>query len=102
MHDPFALAAERIVRMTGFPCVYTNARTGERVTTVAVLDRDVEMVDELGQIIEREDAISLLISVTGVPKSGDKVWFEALDATYKLGRTFKNDGYVAQLQALKQ
>jgi hypothetical protein len=101
MTDPFAKAAVRIIHRVGDQCVFTRYSDSERVPTVAVLDRDVEIIDELGNVIDRDDMVSLIVADVGVPKSRDTVHFSELDLTYRLGRTIRDDGYVAKMLAHK-
>lgn len=99
MTDPFAAAAARIVQVVGEECVHTSYATGTRTVTTAVLDLDVEIIDELGNIVDRDDMISLLHTAVGAPKSRDTVEFPTLGKTYTLGRTVRDDGYVAKMMA---
>lgn len=98
MPDPFAKAASRIIGKIGASCVHVSYETGDRTKAMAVLDRDVEIIDELGQVVERDDAISLLVSDVEVPKNRDTVEFDSGE-TYMLGRKVKSDGYVTQMLA---
>ena len=102
MSDPFAKSARRIVERVGTACVFTRLSDGERVANIkAVLDRDVELIDDLGQVVDRDDMVQLLVEDVGVPKSGDTVEFTDSGDVYTLGRTVKDDGYVAKLMAQK-
>ena len=101
MHDPFKTAARNIFARVGFPCVFTRFSTGERVVTTAILDKDVEIVDEVGNLITRDDMISLLLEEVGVPKARDTVEFTELGDTYTLGRNVRDDMYVVKLMASK-
>lgn len=98
-HDPFKTAARRIVRRNSVPAVFTRYSDGERISVRAVLDLDVEITDELGNIIDRDDMISLLSEEVGVAKSRDTVVLAETGVTYTLGRTVRDDGYVIKLMA---
>ena len=99
MTDPFAAAASRIIYSMGEECVHTSNATSERTVTIALLDKDVEIVDELGNIIDRDDMISLICAEVGKPKSRDTIEFPRSGEKYILGRTVRDDGYVAKMMA---
>lgn len=101
MPDPFLPAARRIIAKIGDACTLTRDANAQQVSTIAVLDRDVEVFDELGNVIERADMISLLVDDVGTPKSKDVVAFTGGD-TYRLGRTVNSDGYVVRMMARRQ
>lgn len=101
VRDPYADAARRIVKSMGEPAMFTRASNGERIPTYVVPDFDVEVVDELGNVVDRSDMLSLLNADVGIPKSKDKVELLNRGATYTLGRTVKDDGYVAKLMSQK-
>lgn len=99
--DPYADAARRIVKSMGEPAIFTRASTSERIHTYVVPDFDVEVVDELGNVVDRSDMLSLLNADVGVPKSKDVVELTNRGSSFTLGRTIKDDGYVAKLMAQK-
>lgn len=97
--DPFAIAGKRLMKVFGKPCTVTRA-DGSRVEGVrAELAMDVELVDDLGQIIDRADMISLLVADVPSPKSGEIVKFTETGRSYELGRRQKDDGVVVKLLA---
>ena len=101
-YDPFENAAQRIVALAGGrEAVLTRASDGSRVLCTALLDQDVELMDELGNVIERDDMISLLVSEVGRPRSRDTVEFFDSGRVYMLGRTVRDDGYVAKMVATR-
>lgn len=101
MTDPFAPAAARIIKRMGEACTLTRNSDASVVATIAVLDRDVEIVDELGNIVDRDDMISLLSADVGVAKSRDFVTFTTSGEVFTLGRTIKDDGFVMKMLAHK-
>ena len=101
MRDPFEKAAGRIVKRIGKECIFIRFSNGERIKTTAVLDEDLEVFDEVGNVINREDMVSLLNDEVGVPKTRDKVEFSDSGRVYKLGRTVRDDGFVAKMLATR-
>ena len=99
MRDPFKGAARRIVERVGESAVFIRKSDGARITTTAVLDKDLMLMDELGDVMSRGDAISLIMDDVGTPKTGDQVYFSDSELTYTLGRSAKDDGYVSQMWA---
>lgn len=99
--DPFAKAAARIVKRMGQSCIFVRSSTSERIQTYAVLDEEVEIVDELGNLVDRNDVIALIVAEVGKPKNGDSVIFNESGATYLLGRNVRDDGYVSKMMATK-
>lgn len=86
----------------GDPCDFTRASDESVVDTFAVLDKDVEMFDELGNVIDRADTVTLLNADVGRAKSSDKVEFTGGDfegQVFFLGRTIKDDGYAITMMA---
>ena len=98
MSDPFLRATVSVFNRLGHAATYTPV-SGAPVTCRAIVNRDVAMVGEYGQVTEKRTQIELMKQDVATPKRGDTIVIaEGVYAgTYTVESKDSDDGYVVRV-----
>jgi hypothetical protein len=91
-NDLFRTANRTAMRAVGAPAQITDVSEAEVTEVMAVIDRDIEVLDESGQIVGRTHTVGIVRdSIAFVPVRNDLVVADSI--TYTLGKRLEDDGF---------